>query len=331
MFEKELETGQNAVIDAMRISKTIQRELTRVDSITKSDKSPVTIADFAAQAIICKILKEHFPAVPIVAEENSEALKNPENQAILEKALHFITNDEKATYIPDKDIFFQAIDLGTSEPTRDVFWALDPIDGTKGFLRGEQFAIALALIVNGQVELGILGCPNLDLGNQGCLLFAVKGSGAFALDINNRTPQKVRVSTITVPEKMRFVESYVSTHSNMDMQLHIARVLKLEQDPVRMDSQVKYSVLAAGQAEIYLRIPHPKTPDYREKIWDHAAGSLIVEEAGGVVTDILGKKLDFSVGKTLAENRGIFASIPAIHNRILDIIRDLNRENTINT
>ncbi len=319
-----MKTGQKAVIDAMRISKTVQLELTGADSITKSDKSPVTIADFAAQAIVCKILKEHFPAIPIVAEENSEALKKPENRTILEKVLYYIANDKKTNNIPDKEYLFQSIDLGTGEPTNDIFWALDPIDGTKGFLRGEQFAIALALIVNGKVQLGILGCPNLKIGNHGCLLFAAKDSGPYALDVENHALKKVRVSAITTPEKMRFVESYVSSHSNMDMQLHIARVLKLEQDPVRMDSQVKYGVLAAGQAEIYLRIPHPKTPDYREKIWDHAAGSLIVEEAGGMVTDILGKKLDFSAGKTLANNRGIFASVPAVHNRVLDIIRELS-------
>ena len=321
MFEKEMTAGQNAVIEAMRISKTVQQELTRADAITKTDKSPVTIADFAAQAIICKMLKEQFPAIPIVAEENSAILAKPENHTILEKILYYIANDEKVKNLLDKNNLFQGIDLGTDEPTNDIFWTLDPIDGTKGFLRGEQFAIALALIVNGEVQLGILGCPNLELWDHGCLLFAVKGSGAYSLDIKNHTQKKVGVSSITVPQKMRFVESYVSSHSNMDMQLEIARTLKLEKDPVRMDSQVKYGVLAAGQAEIYLRIPHPKTPDYREKIWDHAAGSLIVEEAGGMVTDILGKKLDFSTGKTLANNRGIFASVPVVHNRILDIIK----------
>lgn len=325
MFEKEMSTGQNAVIEAMRISKKVQQELTGADAITKTDKSPVTIADFAAQAIICKLLKDRFPTIPIVAEENSDVLAKPENCAIFEKILYYIANDEKTKNILDKDNLCQGIDLGKGEPTKDIFWTLDPIDGTKGFLRGEQFAIALALIVNGEVQLGILGCPNLKLWNDGCLLFAVKGSGAYALDIEGNTQKKIGVSSIMNPQKMRFVESYVSSHSDTDMQLQIAQALKLEQDPVRMDSQVKYGVLAAGQAEIYLRIPHPKTPDYREKIWDHAAGSLIVTEAGGIVTDTLGKKLDFSVGKTLAHNRGIFASVPAVHDRILDIISGLNR------
>jgi 3'(2'), 5'-bisphosphate nucleotidase len=81
--------------------------------------------------------------------------------------------------------------------------------------------------------------------------------------------------------------------------------------------------MASGNAEIYLRIPNPKTPDYKEKIWDHAAGSIVVEEAGGKVTDISGNKLDFSAGKTLRNNSGIFASVPSIHQHILEIIKKL--------
>lgn len=327
MFDKELEIGQNAVIEAMRVSKMVQKDLTGADSITKADKSPVTIADFTAQAIICKILKEQFPGVPIVAEENSDALKRPENGETLKKILHYIDNDEKVKYILDRDNLFASIDLGNGEPSDDIFWTLDPIDGTKGFLRGEQFAIALALIIKGEVRLGILGCPNLQLSGQGCvdgcLLFAVKGQGTYTRDTGNGNTERVGVSTITDPRKMRFVESYVSAHSNMDMQLRIARLLEMERDPVRMDSQVKYGVVATGNAEIYLRIPHPKTPDYREKIWDHAAGSIVVEEAGGVVTDVMGKKLDFSKGKTLRDNRGVFASVHSVHQRVLDIIKEL--------
>jgi 3'(2'), 5'-bisphosphate nucleotidase len=328
MFEKELEIGQHAVIKAMRICKTIQEELTGADAITKSDKTPVTIADFASQAIICRILEENFQDIPIVAEENSDALQKPEHAQTLRKILHYITKDGKLGKILNKKNLFHSIDLGGCKPTDDIFWTLDPIDGTKGFLRGEQFAIALALIVKGEVQLGVLGCPNLKLPENefrhGCLLFAVKGRGAKLWDIETGTSKTVGVSTLTDPGKMRFVESYVSSHSNLEMQLQIARILKLERDPIQMDSQVKYGVLATGNAEIYIRIPHPKTPDYREKIWDHAAGTIIVEEAGGVVTDIFGKRLDFSAGKTLKDNRGIFASVPSIHDRILGIIKELN-------
>ncbi len=327
MFDKDMETGQRAVIEAMRMCKTIQKELTRADSITKADKSPVTIADFTSQAVICKILKGRFPGIPIVAEECSEALKKPEHKEVLEKIFYYIDGDAAVRSILNKKNLFRCIDLGGSEPGEGPFWTLDPIDGTKGFLRGEQFAVALALIVGGEVKLGILGCPNLEVPGQssrhGYLLSAVKGRGTQLLNVESDEKREVGVSTITDPQRMRFVESYVSSHSNMEMQLQIARILEMERDPVQMDSQVKYSVVATGNAEIYLRIPHPKTPDYKEKIWDHAAGSIIVEEAGGVVSDIFGKKLDFNAGKTLKNNRGIFASVPSVHDRILGIIKKL--------
>jgi 3'(2'), 5'-bisphosphate nucleotidase len=327
MLENELKTGRQAVLQAMRISRTVQKELAREDCITKKDKSPVTIADFTAQAIICKILTDHFPHIPIVGEERSYALKKPENKETLDKIIHYIESDSKISEILNRENLLQSIDLGGAEPTSQTFWTLDPIDGTKGFLRGEQFAIALALIVQGEVKLGILGCPNLTLpdhqSNQGCLFFAIKNQGTQFLNVESGETRKVNCSSISDPKMMRFVESYESSHSNQDMQLQIARTLEMERDPVRLDSQVKYGIVATGNAEIYLRIPNPKTPDYREKIWDHAAGSLVVEEAGGVVTDISGKKLDFSAGKTLKNNSGVFASVPSVHDRILGIIKEM--------
>ena len=63
-------------------------------------------------------------------------------------------------------------------------WTIDPIDGTKGFLRGGQYAVCLSLIVDAQVRLGVIGCPNLpaDPANpeskRGCIFVAVKGCGA---------------------------------------------------------------------------------------------------------------------------------------------------------
>jgi 3'(2'), 5'-bisphosphate nucleotidase len=139
---------------------------------------------------------------------------------------------------------------------------------------------------------------------------------------NGKTEQ-VQVSALSDSRQMRFVESYESSHSDKDTQLKISRCLAIKDPPEQMDSQVKYGIVAAGAAEIYLRIPNPATPDYREKIWDHAAGSLIVEEAGGMVSDIQGEKLDFTTGKTLSQNRGILATNGKIHQRVLDIIAAL--------
>lgn len=327
MFEQELKIAEQAVSHGMRICRTIQAELTRADAITKSDRSPVTIADFASQAVLCRMLNQAFPHIPIVAEESSGELRKAENKAVLDKINHYIAEDQAISAVVHADNLFESIDLGGMEPNNDMFWTLDPIDGTKGFLRGEQFAVALALIVKGDVNLGVLGCPNLELPAQssgkGVLLSAVKGEPTQLVSIETGKRVNVAVSSVTQSRDMRFVESYVSAHSNLDLQLQIARTLEMQADPVQLDSQAKYAIVATGNAEIYLRIPHPKTPDYKEKIWDHAAGSIVVEQAGGLVSDIDGKKLDFSMGKTLKNNRGIFASIPSVHRRILDIIRDL--------
>ena len=323
MFDKELETGKKAVMIAGRLIRMIQQELTSGDRFSKSDRSPVTIADFLSQALICRILKQEYPEIPIVAEEDSLALRKDGQQNILQRMFDFMAKDKAVSRIITRANLFESIDLGSDSPS-DLFWTLDPIDGTKGFLRGEQFAVALALIRNGIVELGVLGCPNLELinktGRMGYLFFSRRGHGAEIQDIASDRCEQIHVSKQYDSENMRFVQSYVSEHSDTRLQESIARKLKIKNPSIHLDSQVKYGLVAAGNAEIYLRIPNPKTPDYKEKIWDHAAGCLIVEEAGGCVVDIRGHKLDFSRGKTLNGNSGILATLPGIQERILRII-----------
>src|SRR5439155_19463982 len=85
--------------------------------------------------------------------------------------------------------------------------------------------------------------------------------------------------------------------------------------PLRLDSQAKYATVARGDASIYLRLPTRQ--DYREKIWDHAAGLIIVEEAGGRVSDVRGAALDFSRGRRLEANAGVIATNGHIHDRVV--------------
>jgi len=320
MLEKEKEIGLQAVGMAMTVAAMIQNELTGADTLTKADRSPVTIADFAVQALVCKILNSHFPGMPIVGEEDSLALRQSENWALFAKIKHYLKKSDAP--LREKEIC-DCIDMGGAEPV-GTFWTLDPIDGTKGFLRGEQFAIALALVREGRVILGILGCPNLPPGAGGTMFWAIPGQGSWKIPAAGGQAEPICTSAKTDSRQMRFVESYESSHSDKGTQLEISRLLQISSPPEQMDSQVKYGIVASGIADIYLRIPNPSTPDYREKIWDHAAGSLIVEEAGGWVSDIDGKKLDFSAGKTLRHNRGILATNGRVHSRVLEIIAELS-------
>ncbi len=86
-----------------------------------------------------------------------------------------------------------------------------------------------------------------------------------------------------------------------------------------MDSQVKYAAVARGDAQIYLRLP---IAGYIENIWDHAAGAIIVEQAGGRVTDMDGRTLDFSCGRKLERNRGIIATRGTDHAAVLAALRE---------
>ncbi len=319
MLQKEKEVGLRAVHTAMAMAAVIQKEMTGRDALTKSDRSPVTIADFAAQALVCNTLGAHFPDLPIVGEEDSQDIRKPENREIFSKIVHYLQQYDP---VLDVNLICDIIDMGGGSPDGS-FWTLDPIDGTKGFLRGEQFAIALALIQEGRVRLGILGCPNLPVGSGGTLFWAIRGKGSWEVPARGGIAEAIHASTRTETWQMKFVESYESSHSDKDTQLAISQRLLISSPPEQMDSQVKYGIVASGSADIYLRIPNPATPDYREKIWDHAAGSLIVEEAGGTVSDIDGKKLDFSSGKTLRNNRGILAANAAVHNKVLRIIAEL--------
>lgn len=206
-------------------------------------------------------------------------------------------------------------------------WTLDPVDGTKGFLRGGQYAIALALIEEGEVVLGVLGCPNFPLdasdpdGPRGCLFVAVKGQGTRMRNLSDGAEREVRASDITDPTQAAFCESVEAAHSSHDQAGQIAARLGVSVPPVRMDSQCKYAAVARGDAAIYLRLP--TRADYVEKIWDHAAGCLVVQEAGGEVSDVRGQLLDFSRGRTLSANSGVIATNGKLHGPVLKAVQEI--------
>jgi 3'(2'), 5'-bisphosphate nucleotidase len=129
----------------------------------------------------------------------------------------------------------------------------------------------------------------------------------------------VRVSDLTEFSRARFCESVESGHSSHGDAAAVAERLGIAEEPVRMDSQAKYAFVASGGAEIYLRMP--TRPGYVERIWDHAAGALIVEEAGGRVTDINGKGLEFRHGAGLSANRGVVVTNGRLHDQVIEAIQ----------
>ena len=135
----------------------------------------------------------------------------------------------------------------------------------------------------------------------------------FASD--SRGPLLGRPELTSPVIKQPSVESAHSSHGHAQA---IASELGITAPPVRLDSQAKYAIVSRGEADIYMRLP--TRADYREKIWDHAAGAIIVTEAGGMVTDSRGKPLDLSAGTTFANNAGIVATNGSLHRQVLDAV-----------
>lgn len=323
-----------AVAGACRVTRAVQANMGAVARIVKDDKSPVTVADFASQAVVARALRERLSGdLHLVGEETSAFLRNPDNAAHLSAT---VAAAREAWAQADERSLLEAIDQGAGDPDHAGFWTLDPIDGTKGFLRGGQYAVSLAYIERGEVVLGVLGCPNLPADftrpldrpdRHGTLYGALRGEGAFELPCE-RADQKglhpVRVSRpVHEPShgtgELTVCTSVEESHTHMGKVAAVMDALEAAgvpcAEPVRLDGQGKYAVVARGQADAYLRLPTKK--DYVEFIWDHAAGALIASEAGVAVTDVAGRALDFSQGRRLEKNRGVVAAPPALQRQVL--------------
>jgi 3'(2'), 5'-bisphosphate nucleotidase len=320
-YATELAVALDAVREASELCRTVQRGIT-AEVLAKKDRSPVTVADFGSQALICRRLHESFPHDPVTAEEDAAELIHPEYAAVLQRVVQEVSRIRPEA---GAELVCDWINHGCARGYVDRFWTLDPIDGTKGFLRREQYAISLALIVRGRIEVAVLGCPNLQAsqressGRLGSLMFATRGGGAWQVGFEKESArQRVSVSKESEPVRARFCESVESGHSSHHDAAAVADRLGIQGKPVRMDSQAKYAVVARGEAEIYLRLP--TRADYREKIWDHAGGVLVVTEAGGTVTDVAGKPLEFTHGPELVHNRGVVVTNGPLHMPVLSAL-----------
>lgn len=224
-------------------------------------------------------MAHHFD-YPIVGEEDSSEVEQLDRIVSL-------ANDALKTPLPEKqdeapwqqlrqkqldpEAWKASIDKGkhTGGKTGRM-WTLDPIDGTKGFLRGGQYAVCLALIDEGEVVLGVMGAPNLPVdfrspSKKGVLFFAEKGCGAFQRSFDSAETEPIVMPPKASLSDATFCESVESGHSDQSTNAQIAKELGITKEPVRMDSQAKYCSIARGDGDVYLRLPTSAT--YEEKIW----------------------------------------------------------------
>jgi 3'(2'), 5'-bisphosphate nucleotidase len=201
----------------------------------KADESPLTEADRASQAVLAGALAEHFPDVPVLSEEGAE--------------------------IPWED-----------RRGWERFWCVDPLDGTKEFVkRNGEFCICIGFVVGVTPVFGLVHAPVLDAtyyGGQGLGAFKAEGQGDFA-------PIQVAGKGESAP--LRAVGS--RSHPSADLQKFLEQWNVVEQVPA--GSALKFCRVAEGTVDLYARL----NPTME---WDTAAGQAIVQAAGGTMTDLDG-------------------------------------------
>ena len=228
MIKPNLTDMHNVIAIAKQAGETIMQIYQKDFSVEyKEDQSPLTEADLAAHHLICDELNKLYPDIPILSEESAES---------------FTLADENA-----------------------CFWCVDPLDGTKEFIKkNDECTVNIALIQNQQPILGVIGVPAKNM-----VYAAVKGEGAFKQHGDNEL-QKIQVK-LQDPNNLSFAvsRSHLDEHTKAMVDEYQAQMLQA-------GSALKLAFVAEGLVDVYPRFGPTM-------LWDVAAGQCIIEEAGGQV------------------------------------------------
>ncbi|KAL6240708.1 hypothetical protein RBB50_012418 [Rhinocladiella similis] len=341
-YLRERRVAEAAVLRASILTKRVQ---SAVREISKEDDSPVTVADFAAQALIIHALREAFPEDAFLGEEDSSVLRH--NESLRDEVYQLVLSAPdvedpvgRGQPLPkpsSMDEMLQCIDLGGRGEGGDTgrIWIMDPIDGTAAFLRGQQYGVSLALIENGKEVIGVLGCPNIstemnevseaevDTTGLGLMLSAVRGQGSTIRamapsGLGDAKPLDCR--EMMGSPMLHIVDCTASTDSRHDIVAKVASEFKTILPSTEIWSlHIRYAALIVGDGDVHFCVP-PNSSS-RMHVWDHAGSQLIFTEVGGAVTDLDGNQIDFGAGRDLNRNRGMVVARRGIHKAILAAIR----------
>ena len=272
-------------------------------SFQKEDDSPVTIADYATQIYIINKILEQFPEDQIIAEED-------DNSFIDNKAKRSINSCYKALNIGENINIEKTLMIKDKKKTSRQ-WTVDPIDGTKGFQKGLSYAIGVGFMKKSDPKICAIAVPNYKkFGNTS--FFAEKDKGSkFATNISEFKPIKVSHQS-----QLKQAKLCHSLHYDEPWVMDFAKRAEIT-NFIQIDSMTKFCMIADGTADLYVK-PMNKS---RSFAWDFLPGILLVQEAGGTVSDLRGNKIEFNNDKCIVSTPGLIASNSIIHN---DIIAKLN-------
>ena len=224
--------------------------------------------------------------------------------------------DLKSNQIIRKVLSKSNLDILSEEEKDDLarlenekLWIVDPLDGTTDFVnRTGEFTVMIALVENKKPILGVIGWPT-----NRTLFIAQKGQGAYQFSDNSW--EKISVSQIDKLEEYRAVGS---RHHLSDEEKELLKKLGIIRF-TSIGSSLKVGKISAGLAELYL------TTTNKMKEWDTCASYCLINEAGGMMTDMLGNDITYN-NKIVNHQNGILVSNGVFHNKIVEEFRKLRKQ-----
>ncbi|KAK8524410.1 hypothetical protein V6N13_015432 [Hibiscus sabdariffa] len=357
-YRKEMEVAVEVVERACSLCVDVQRSLfsDKGRILEKNDQTPVTVADFGVQALVSLELGKLFPSIPLVAEEDSSYIRaknlvDPIVSAVCDQT----SLDENS--ISHADVL-EAIDRGVNNAfgTKPAtYWILDPIDGTRGFVKGSKalYVVGLSLVVEGKIMLGVMGCPNwlVDTSYRstndvqgyqnsspglGIIMAAHVGCGTWTKRLRCMLDSSTKISSdwtrclvdgCCLVHKAHFCTPDSQPWESLPLSVFYKATINnddIGDNEIRLvpgccGSLCKYLMVASGRASVFI-LRHEKAA----KAWDHASGMICVHEAGGKVTDWEGSELDLAADqdkrRTIYLAAGVLVTNGNIHQEIVEMI-----------
>jgi 3'(2'), 5'-bisphosphate nucleotidase len=253
-----------------------------------------------------------FYALEIIAEQKLGADNYAEPVTIADKTASRIIVEGLTAAFPTHAILSEEeADVLDTRLAAEKVWIIDPIDGTWGFIKKDgDFCVQIGLTEKGEAVLGVVFMPVHDE-----LFFAVKGAGAFLVK-GDGEPEPLRVSDVTDFAKMNLASS--RNHRSPKM-YRVIEDFGFPREIQRGSVGLKVGLIARREADLYIHLS-PRT-----KFWDSCAPQIILEEAGGRMTDLFGARIRYDLTDVQNHN-GILASNGASHDELVSRLRPLLNE-----
>ncbi len=255
--------------------------------LKKELETAITLARKAGETIL------DYYVLEIIAEEKIGADNFAEPVTIADRKASEIIVSGLQEEFPDDGILSEEKPDTDERLSKNRVWIIDPLDGTKGFIeKNGDFAVQIGLAVGGESILGVVFLPL-----QNDLYFATKDGGAF-LAKNDENPQKLEVSQKTDFAQMNLAVSRNHYSKNIN---RVIREFGLKNEIRRGSVGLKIGLIAQKICDLYIHFS-PRT-----KHWDTCAPEIIIEEAGGKLTDVFGGKIIYNT-KDVQNHNGVLAS-----------------------